>query len=103
MTLMNTDLDRSVERLAKSEEYRARATGLGTTKQGQALARQCRESRAVKINAERNRGWDKALWLALKGINNDKLAMRLLVAGISVCGSDALGVDDDGEKNLREI
>jgi hypothetical protein len=43
------------------------------------------------------------VWKALTGIKDDDLALRLLVAGISICVSDALGVDDDGEKNFRDI
>ena len=31
------------------------------------------------------------------------LALRLLVAGISVCANDSLGADRDGEKNFRDI
>jgi len=37
---MDNDLDRSAERLARSEETRARLTGFGTNKQGQAIQRQ---------------------------------------------------------------
>jgi hypothetical protein len=101
---MNTDLHHSAERLAKSEEYRARAAGFGTTKQGQALTRQYRERLADRISADRALGRrDKVVRGALKDIDDDDLALRLLVAGISVCGSNTLGVDDDGEENFREM
>ena len=100
---MSTDLQHSAERLAKSEEYRARATGFGTTRQGQALLKY-RPQLADRIGADRALGRrDKAVWGALRGLSDDDLALRLIVAGVSVCGSDGLGVDDDGEKNFRDI
>src|SRR5689334_20761990 len=46
---------------------------------------------------------DKTLWRAVKGIDDETLALRLLVACISVCDSDKLGADRDGEKNYRDI
>jgi hypothetical protein len=121
------ELDRSLDRLLRSEEHRTRTTGFGTTKQGQALARQYREQLAGRIAADRgvrlskNEGplademhrWlarhklrkprrDREMWRALKGINDDTLAIRLLVAGISVAEGGDLGTDDDGKKNLRD-
>lgn len=42
------------------------------------------------------------VWRALKGIDDATLAIRLLVAGISVAESGDLGVDDNGEKNFRD-
>jgi hypothetical protein len=50
---MSTDFDRSVERVARSEEQRARTTGFGTTKQGQALVRKYRGQLADRIGEER--------------------------------------------------
>jgi DNA-directed RNA polymerase len=100
---MKPNLDHTVERIAHSEDYRARTTGLGTTKQGQALVRQYRARLADRIGADRILGRrDKAVWRALKGISDDDLAINLLVAGISVCGSDTLGVNDDGEATFRD-
>jgi DNA-directed RNA polymerase, mitochondrial len=99
---MSTDFDRSVERVARSEEQRARTTGFGTTKQGQALVRKYRGQLADRIGEERAYGRNKAAWRALRGTNDDDLGVRLLVAGISVCADDGLGVDRDGEKNLRD-
>jgi DNA-directed RNA polymerase len=98
------ELDRSLERLLRSEKHRTRLTGFGTTKQGQALTRKYREQLADKIGAERAHGRNKPLWRALKGIDNETLALRLLVAGISVSeeGSN-LGTDEDGEKNFRDM
>ena len=101
---MNNDLDRSAERLARSEETRARLTGFGTTMQGQAMERQFHEQLADIIAA--NRGVhrrERPVWGALKGIKIDDLARCLLTAGISVGFADDLGADDDGEKNFREI
>jgi DNA-directed RNA polymerase len=103
MQSTNSDLDRSVKRLWDSEELRARLTGFGTNKQGQALARAYHSQLADRISAERAYGRDKGVLRALKGINSDDLAPRLLVAGISLCASDGLGVDrDTGEKNYLE-
>ena len=42
------------------------------------------------------------MWGALKGILDDDLALHLLVAGISVGGSDELGVDRDDQKTFRD-
>jgi hypothetical protein len=66
-------------------------------------ARQFREQLAGYITADRTNGHrDKNVWRALKGISDDALAIRLLVAGISVAEGGDLGTDDDGEKNLRD-
>jgi DNA-directed RNA polymerase len=100
---MNPDeLDRSLERLARSEEHRTRTTGLGTTKQGQALARQYRQPLVDRIAEDRAYGrHDRDVWRALKG-TDDALALRLLVAGISVSEPGELGADGNGEKNYRD-
>jgi DNA-directed RNA polymerase len=101
---MDNDLDRSAERLARSEETRARLTGFGTGKQGQAIERQYHDQLADFIAA--NRGVhrrERVVWAALRGIDIDDLVLRLLTAGITVCFDDGLGVDDDGEKNFRDI
>jgi hypothetical protein len=92
-----TDLDRSLDRVWRSEEHRTRTTGFGTTRQGQALARQYRKQLADSIAAD----CKKDVCRALKGIDDDTLAIRLLVAGISVAGATDLGVDKHGEKNLN--
>jgi hypothetical protein len=65
---MNTDLDRSIERAWKAEEFRAKSTGWGTTKQGQAVARQYQEQLADLIDAERAFGRDRAVWKALNDV-----------------------------------
>jgi hypothetical protein len=114
---MNTDLDRSIERAWKAEEFRAKSTGWGTTKQGQAVARQYQEQLADLIDAERAFGRDRAVWKALNDVpaavngrvlkafrrTDDDLARDLLAAGISVCCDQGLGADRDGVKTYRDI
>ena len=101
---MDNDLDRSAERLARSEETRARLTGFGTNKQGQAIQRQFHHQLADDIAANRgDQRRERPVWAALKGIKIDDLALRLLTAGITVCADDGLGVDNDGQKNFRDI
>jgi DNA-directed RNA polymerase len=124
-----TDFERSRERLLDAEDHRSEATGFGTTKQGQALAREYREQLAERIAADLGRGvvsgdraaWadvpklrkplmsksrahvrDKAVVRALKDIDAETISLRLLIAGVSVSENGNLGVDDDGEKNFRE-
>jgi hypothetical protein len=101
--MQDDDIDRSFDRLNRAEESRALITGYGTTKQGQSLARHCRPQLAVRIGADRAIARDKAVWRALKDIDDEEIALRLLVAGITVCGSDSLGTDEEGDKNFRDI
>ena len=99
-----SELHRNAERIAAAEETRAHLTGFGTNKQGRAIERQFHDQLADIITA--NRGAhrrERPVWGALKGIEIDDLALRLLTAGISVCFAGDLGVDDDGEKNFRDI
>jgi hypothetical protein len=101
---MKSDFAYSVERVALSEEHRARVTGFGTNRQGQAINRQYREQLANRIGSDRLCGRrDRAVWRALKGCTDDDLAFDLLVAGVSVCWDGRLGVDDGGQKNFRDI
>src|SRR6516165_2999085 len=101
---MQHDLDRSLERLNRAEEYKRTVLGYGFTKQGQALRREYEVQLAGRISDARvTKRRDRVLWRALKGIDDETLARRLLTAGISVCGSDNLGVNKDGEKNVRDI
>jgi hypothetical protein len=101
---MNPDeLDLSVGRLLDREDSRTRTTGLGTTKQGHALARQYRQPLVDRITEDRTYGRrDRDVWRALKGIDDNALAITLLVAGISVSEPGELGADDNGEKNYRD-
>jgi hypothetical protein len=62
-----TEIDRSFERLDRQEKSRAKVTGYGTTKQGQALARHHLNRLAEAIHVERkSRRGDRAVWRALK-------------------------------------
>src|SRR5262249_51489152 len=98
-----SEFDRSLERLADAEDFKARTTGFGTTKQAYALAREYRQQLADSIKADRVSGRRvKAVWGALKGLDDQTIALRLLVAGISVAEPSGPGVDDDGQKNFRD-
>ena len=98
------ELDRGLDRLWRSEDHRGHTTGFGTSAQGQALARKYREQLAKRIGGDRTkRRRDKTVWRALKDIGDAALAVRLLVAGVSVAAANYLGTDDEGEKNLRDI
>jgi hypothetical protein len=44
---------------------------------------------------------ERAVWAALRGIEIAGLTLRLLTAGVTVTAG--LGVDDDGDKNFRDI
>jgi DNA-directed RNA polymerase, mitochondrial len=100
---MDNDLNRSAERIADSEETRARSSGFGTTKQGRAIERQFREQLTDVIMANRKAPArrERAVWAALRGIEIADLTLRLLTAGVTVAAG--LGVDDDGDKNFRDI
>src|SRR5262245_65919744 len=102
MSTHENELDQSVQRLAKSEDDRARTTGYGTTLQGQALTRKHRERLASRIGEDRTGGrvngdgplaeglrrWaasnkratyrskrDRDVWRALKGFHTETLAV----------------------------
>ena len=99
--MQQTDLDigRSFDRLNRSEEYKARALGRGLNKQGQALTRKYLPQLSEVIAADRAASRrDRSLWLVLKDIDHEALALRLLIAGISATG---VGVDDNGDKDFR--
>ena len=101
---MQHDLDRSLERLNRAEDYKRSALGYGLTKQGRALTRRYLQQLSDRISAARaTKRRDKTLWRALRGVDDETLAWRLLTAGQSVCDSDNLGIDKDGEKNFRDI
>jgi len=102
---LDHDLNRSAEHIACVEEARARSTGFGTTKQGRAIERQFHEQLAEIIAANREvpDRRERPVWRALKDIKIDDLTLRLLTAGITVCHGNDLGVDDDDQKNFRDI
>src|SRR5438876_11654089 len=90
--------DKSVERVAKSEQQRWDAGGFANTKQGQAARRRYLPQLEKIIRADHSRSQrDKKLWHQLRDVKD--LALRLLYIGITVCAADELGVDrDTGEK-----
>ena len=102
---MDNDLNRNAERIAGSEEARAKLTGFGTTRQGQAISRRYHDRLVELIDANRAdpARRERAVWGALRGIKNGDLAVRLLIAGITVAYVDDLGTDSDGDKNFRDI
>jgi len=74
----NSDFHHSVQRVVGNEESRAKATGFGTTRQGQAIAAQYLTQLASLISADRTSGRrDKVVWRVLKDL--DDLALRLLI------------------------
>ena len=79
---MTEDYDRSLERVVRGEDQRAKLAGFGTTKQGRSLVRQFWKQLTDHIGP--NRG-SKAIQKALRGTSDEDLALRLLVAGLSVC------------------
>ena len=99
---MNNDFNRSVDRVARNEERRAHLLGFGMTKQGQALARQYVQQITAAVSAGRASGRSKPVWKALRRIDDEELALRLLLAGITACADDELGADDEGQKNFRD-
>jgi hypothetical protein len=99
----NSDLEYSVERLLKSEKQLAEDGAFGLTKQGKALRRKCMAELKADIAGERKRADDKDVWRALKGLDDETIATRLLVNGISLADSKDLGVDrKTGVKVYRE-
>ncbi len=99
-----SELHRNAERIAAAEEARAKLTGFGTNKQGRAIERQFHDQLVDIITANRGASRrERPVWGALRGIEIDDLALRLLTAGISLSADDNLGVDDDGKKNFRDI
>jgi hypothetical protein len=102
---MDTDLNRSIGRLAKSEDTRAALTGFGTNKQGQAITRLYLGPLADAIAANRTAPAirERPIWRVLKDVRTDDLALRLLVAGITVSYASDLGTDSDGQKNFRDV
>ena len=102
---MDNDLNRSAERLGRSEETRARLTGFGTGKQGQAMERQFHDQLVdiIVANRESPDRRERPLWGVLRDIKIDDLVRRLLTAGITVSYAADIGVDDEGQKNFRDI
>jgi DNA-directed RNA polymerase len=99
-TLQDQDLDRSFERLDRSEKYRAEEMGYGGTRQVAALTKKYLPELVANIKKDRATSRDKNLWRALRGLS-DALAIRLITAGASVAGSDRLGCARNGHKSFQ--
>src|SRR5436309_3788918 len=87
------DIERSFDRLNRSEEYREAKDGLGATRQGLHARRTYWPQLAKEIGDNRAESHDKALWRALKGMAIDDLAKTLVNIGLTICASDRLGID----------
>jgi DNA-directed RNA polymerase len=113
-----SDIDNTLERRLKAEYFKADNLGFGCSAQGLALAKRYRAQLAQIITADRAGppkplpGWeslqkrwrpDRELWRALKDLDADDIAWRLLMAGVSVCYNERLGIDDNDIKNHRDI
>jgi hypothetical protein len=99
---MHTDLDRRIDRLTRSEETRAKLMGFGTNKHGRVMTRQYWPQLADDIAANRAHPAirERPVWKAIRGSNDGILAVRLLVAGTTLCAADDLGTDSDGQKTF---
>jgi hypothetical protein len=66
---METDLQRSADSIASSEDQRAKLTGFGTNKQGQAITRRYREQLADAIEVYRAAPAisERQVWAAIIG------------------------------------
>jgi Autographiviridae RNA polymerase len=109
------DFDNTIERRIKGEYFKADYLGFGLSAQG--LALQSYRPRLARIIAADRAGgplpgWepllklrrpDRELWRALKDLDDDAIAERLLIVGVSICFNERLGVDDDDVKNFRSI
>src|SRR5262245_37199602 len=109
------DFDNTIERRIKTEYFRADHLGFGLSTQGLALQRYRQPLAQIIVLDRAGRplpGWepllrlqrqDRELWRALKDLDADDIALRLLITGISVCFNERLGVDHNGVKNYRYI
>src|SRR5262249_53468903 len=103
MSTESIGFDRSLDLVLNREDFRAGALGFGHTDQGRRLVDQYRQQLAFNIAADRAVARNKTVWDALGGIDDDTLAKRLLLAGVSLCHSESIGADGEtGEKNLRD-
>src|SRR5690349_13299429 len=99
-----SDIERSTERFRKTEGQRAKATGFGSTQQGQALARRFREHLATVIafTRENTSRRDRPVWRHLKDLADETVADQLLFLGISAAESDStIGTNKRGRKSFR--
>jgi DNA-directed RNA polymerase len=96
------DYGHSVERIAKSEAHRGRP-GFGFTGQASVVIDRYLPQLAEWIGvslADRRRS--RAVLRAVRGLSNEDIAHRLLIAGISVAMGKRFGVDEDDNKTPRD-
>src|SRR6516225_9337080 len=98
------DLDRhySEKRVAKSETYRGRS-GFGFTGRASVIVSRYLTYLAQWVGpslADKRRSRD--VRRAVRGLNDEEIAHRLLLAGISVAMAKRFGVDEDGNKTPRD-
>src|SRR5262249_20557357 len=99
---MDWDYRRSVERVAKSEIYRGRS-GFGFTGQASVVVNRYLADLSEWVDtslADKRRSRD--VRRAVRGLGNEEIARRLLLAGISVAMGKRFGVDEDDNKTLRD-
>jgi hypothetical protein len=99
---MDWDYGRSVERIAKSEAYRGRS-GFGFTGQASVVIDQYLSELAEWVGTSlADRRLSRAVLGAVRGLDNETIAHRLLIAGISVAMGKRFGIDEDDNKTPRD-
>jgi DNA-directed RNA polymerase len=99
---MDWDYRRSLKRVAKSETYRGRS-GFGFTGQASVVRNEYLAALAQWVGvslADKRRSRD--VRRAVRGLNDEDVAARLLLAGISAAMAKRFGVDEDGNKTPRD-
>jgi hypothetical protein len=100
---LNDDWDRSFDRAHRTEQVRWDNLGFSFTRGGQALTRKYYPVLANRIaDGLRDKEIRPALRKFDKDLDNTRLAVQLLVAGVNICADDQLGTHD-GKKNYRDI
>ena len=99
---MKDDYDRSLERVARSEERRAKLTGFGTTKQGRALARRYCERLADRISANRALAAPNPSGRLYGASKTTIWPSAYWSPALAFAPMTSLGADRDGEKNFRD-
>src|SRR5262245_60373253 len=98
----SSDFDHTLNRVVDGEDGLAEVYGFSVGKQGQAITvRYGRQLEQIIASNRESKGRAKAVWRIVGNTKN--LSMRLLMAGISVCHGEKLGIDRKTEqKNLRD-
>lgn len=94
------DLTVSINRQYDIDHERAKEFGLGLSKQGLGLAERYVPALAARIH---NNPQYKKVRRPLRRFDDHTIARVLLSAGITVCADAALGADNDGVRNFRDI